>query len=63
VLRFIEGAQAAKGRGRRKPDSPFSDLWQQVDRAVSDVVDHTTFADLVRGWQERQHQFVHTWEI
>ena len=63
VLRFIEGAQAGRGRGRRKADTPFSDVWQRVDRAVSEVVDQTTFADLVRGWQERQHQFVHNWEI
>ena len=63
VLRVVEGANPARGRGRRRPDTPFADMWQQVDRAVSEVVDRTTFADIVRAWQERQHKFVHTWEI
>jgi Rrf2 family protein len=63
VLRYVEGPNPSKGRNRRKPDTPFTDLWQRVDLAISEVVDHTTFEDLVRGWQERQQQFVHTWEI
>jgi Rrf2 family protein len=63
VLQFVEGAHSGKARGRRKADTPFTDMWQQVDGAISGVIDHTTFADLVRGWRERQQQFVHTWEI
>src|SRR6185437_17038957 len=32
VLRFVEGPQQSKGRPRKKGDSAFSDMWQQVDR-------------------------------
>jgi hypothetical protein len=38
-------------------------MWQQVDHAVSEIVDKTTFADLVRGWTERQNKHVLNWEI
>jgi hypothetical protein len=34
-----------------------------VDCAVSEVVDKTTFAGLLRGWTEKQNQYVHNWEI
>ncbi len=38
-------------------------MWQQVDHAVSEVIDKTTFADLLRGWSEKQSKFVLNWEI
>jgi Rrf2 family protein len=63
VLRFVEGPHRGRGRGRRKGETPFSDMWQQVERAVSDVIDRTTFADLLRGWHEKQSRFVMNWEI
>ena len=63
VLRFVEGSHSAKGRGKRKGETPFSEMWQQVDQAVSGVVDRTTFADLRRGWQEKQSRFILNWEI
>ena len=63
VLRFVEGPQGAKGKTRRKSDTPFSAMWQQVDRAISGVIDQTTFASLAREWNERQHRHVHMWEI
>jgi Rrf2 family protein len=63
VIRFIEGPQNSKGRARRKAETPFSGMWQQVDRAVSGVIDKTTFADLARDWSERQQRHIHTWEI
>ena len=62
VLRFVEGPQA-RGRSRRRSESPFADMWQQVDQAVSDVLDHTTFADLRTAWAERNARFVPNWEI
>ena len=62
VLRFVEGPHG-KGRGRRKGETPFTEMWQQVDQAVSGVIDRTTFADLLRGWQEKQSRFVLNWEI
>lgn len=63
VLRFVEGPQGAKGKTRRKSDTPFSAMWQQVDRAISGVIDQTTFASLAREWNERQQRHVHMWEI
>jgi Rrf2 family protein len=63
VLRFVEGPAHAKGRARRKGDTPFTEMWNQVDQAVSGVIDKTTFADLMRGWQEKQSKFVLNWEI
>ena len=63
VLRYVEGPAQGKGRTRRKPESPFSSMWQDVDRAVAEIVDRTTFADLIRNWHEKQTEFVLNWEI
>jgi Rrf2 family cysteine metabolism transcriptional repressor len=63
VLRFVEGPQQGKHRARRKVETPFSDMWRQVDLAVSEIVDKTSFADLQRGWREKQNRFVLNWEI
>lgn len=63
VLRFIDGAPQAKGRSRRKADTPFTETWQQVDRAVSGILDQTTFGDLVRRWADKQQKYVLNWEI
>jgi Rrf2 family cysteine metabolism transcriptional repressor len=63
VLRFVEGPQQGKARGKRRAETPFADMWQQVEQAVSGVVDHTTFADLLRAWQDKQSRFVLNWEI
>jgi len=62
VLRFVEVAHTSK-RGKRKGETPFTDMWQQVDQAVSGVIDRTTFADIMRGWQDKQNKFVLNWEI
>jgi len=63
VLRFVEGPQQAKGRQRRKNETPFTDIWQQVDQAISEIIDKTTFAALQRGWSDKQNKFVMNWEI
>lgn len=62
VLRAVEGG-SARGRARRVAETPFSDTWDQVDRAVSEVIDRTTFADLLRSWNEKQNRYVLNWEI
>jgi len=62
VLGFIE-VQRGKTRGKRRGDGAFTEMWNKVDQAVSDVVDHTTFAELARVWKERQGRYVPTWEI
>jgi Rrf2 family protein len=63
VLRFIDGAPQSKSRSRRKADTPFTETWQQVDRAVSAILDQTTFAELLRRWADKQHKYVLNWEI
>ena len=67
VLRFVEGRSSAANpasRGRRPADeSPFSELWEQVDRAVSQIIDHTSFAALAARWEGKQSRFVANWEI
>jgi Rrf2 family protein len=63
VLRAMEGPQEGKGRLRRKPETPFTEMWQKVDAAVGEILDKTTFADLVRSWAEKQSRYVLNWEI
>jgi Rrf2 family protein len=64
VLRYVEGPQHGKGRERRKgTPTPFTEMWAEVDQAVCNVVDRTTFADLLRAWNEKQNKYVLNWEI
>jgi Rrf2 family transcriptional regulator, cysteine metabolism repressor len=63
VLRFIEGPQDRKARRRKAADSPFAEVWGRVDQAVSEIIDHTTFADLLRAWDDQRTKFVPNWEI
>jgi Rrf2 family protein len=59
VLMFVEDRKKTK---RTSPDA-FTDLWKRVDAAVSSIIDHTTFAELVRRWKESQRRFLPNWEI
>jgi Rrf2 family protein len=61
VLRAVENVKG-KPRNSKSPD-PFSDVWKQVDRAISDVLDQTTFGDLARLWREKQTHYVPNWDI
>jgi Rrf2 family transcriptional regulator, cysteine metabolism repressor len=63
VIRHIDGPAQARGRNRRKQETPFTEMWNQVEQAISSVVDKTTFADLQRKWQDRQNRYVMNWEI
>ena len=63
VLRFIEGPQDRKARRRKAGDSPFADMWSRVDQAVSDIIDRTSFADLLRSWEDKHARIVPNWEI
>ena len=63
VLRFIEGPAQGKGRQRRKVETPFTAMWNEVDQSISRILDHTTFADLLRDWSEKQNRFILNWEI
>jgi Rrf2 family protein len=63
VLRSVEALRAPRSLGKRGGDSPFAEVWRKVDGAVSEILDHTTFAELSRAWSEKQAKFVPTWEI
>jgi Rrf2 family transcriptional regulator, cysteine metabolism repressor len=63
VLRSIEGSQPGRERKRRKEETPFSEMWQRVDSAVSEIIDKATFAELLRAWSERQNRHILNWEI
>ena len=63
VLRSIEDPKQGPSRPHRKVETPFTDMWRQVDGAVSEVIDKTTFAELLRRWTEKQNKYVLNWEI
>ena len=63
VLRSIESPRQGPSRPRRKAETPFTGMWRQVDCAVSEVIDKTTFAGLLRDWTEKQNKYVLNWEI
>ena len=71
VLRFVEGPRTRLGSSKARPRqggqsaraNPFSEMWEQVDRAVSEILDKTTLADILRSWSEKQNRFVLNWEI
>ena len=63
VLRFVEGSRSGKAAARHRGETPFSDMWRRIDRALSAILDTTTFAELAREWQEKQTAYVPNWEI
>ena len=71
VMRYVEGPIAPVDCvSQSKPqecgfqgDCCFFGFWGRVRQAMSDVVDHTTFADLIRENQERRRGYVGDWTI
>ncbi len=63
VLRFVEGGRSGKAVARKRVDTAFSEMWQKIDKAVSDILDNTTFARLAREWKEKQSAYIPNWEI
>jgi Rrf2 family protein len=63
VIRAVDGPAEDHGRGRGKVETPFTDLWERVDRAVAEIVDRTTIGEVLRDWAERQSKGVLNWEI
>jgi len=63
VVRYVEGAKGSKPLRKNAAADPFTNTWRRVDEAVSEVIDQTTFAELVRTWREQQSKYVPNWEI
>ena len=61
VLRFMEGKSGKPAK--QSQGGAFSEMWRQVDDAVSAIIDRTTFAELARNWRERQTAYVPNWDI
>ena len=62
VLRFVEGNREPRPSRSHDPDA-FAEVWRKVDEAISRVVDHTSFAEVVRLWREGQTRYVPNWDI
>ena len=63
VLRFIEGAGFLKRDLKRGPDSPFREMWREVEQSVARVLDHATIGEIYRVWEERNSRHIPNWEI
>jgi Rrf2 family cysteine metabolism transcriptional repressor len=71
VMRFVDGPIApvdCVSQSRHKEcefhgECHFFGFWGRVRQAISDVVDKTTFADLVRETRERKKGYVSDWTI
>ena len=63
VLRFLEGGKDKRGAPKQSNADPFAEIWHRVDQAVSNIVDRTTLAELVRTWRDKQNKYVPNWEI
>ncbi len=72
VLRFMDGpiapvdcvSQSRPTECEFHGDCPFFDFWRQVRQSISEVVDRTTFADLVRRNRSRvEEAYVANWNI
>ena len=44
-------------------ETPFSELWRNVDKSVAGIVDRANFASIIRNWAEKQKTYVHDWDI
>lgn len=63
VLKYVEGSKSNKLASKRPSNDPFTEIWRRAESAISNVLDRTTFAELVRNWRERQAKYVPNWEI
>ncbi len=64
VIRHIDGGKGTPpGAVKRRGETPFSEMWGRVDRAVSEVIDQTSLADLATRWKERQGKYIPNWDI
>ena len=61
VLRFVDGSPRKQKDHKR--ETPFSELWRNVDNSVAGIVDGVNFAAVVRNWAEKQRTYVQDWDI
>jgi Rrf2 family transcriptional regulator, cysteine metabolism repressor len=63
VFRYVEGVKSKKASPRQQAADPLREVWNRAEQAISGVLDHTSFADLVRDWRDRENNYVPNWEI
>jgi len=66
ILRHIDGPVSPARRrqkGHNAAASPFPELWSEIEQALSQVIDNTTFSNLVERWHEKNSRQVVNWEI
>jgi Rrf2 family transcriptional regulator, cysteine metabolism repressor len=63
VVRYVESPKPNKHGPKQPTGDPLAETWRRVDQAVSNVIDSTSFAELVRNWRDRQAIYVPNWEI
>jgi Rrf2 family protein len=71
VMRFIDGpiapvdcvSQSRPKHCEFEGECHFFGFWGRVRSAISSVVDHTTFADLLKENRERQKPYIGDWMI
>ncbi|HLH04003.1 MAG TPA: Rrf2 family transcriptional regulator [Bryobacteraceae bacterium] len=59
VLRAVENIRSSP----RAHDNPFTQIWDRVDSAVSEVLDKTSFGEIAREWQQKSAKYVPNWDI
>src|SRR5271163_257413 len=57
VIRYVEGGKTKKRSVKQQAADPLSEIWRRVDEAVSNIIDKTSFAELVRDWHDRQTKY------
>ncbi|MDR0842764.1 MAG: Rrf2 family transcriptional regulator [Acidobacteriota bacterium] len=63
ILRFVKGSKNSRRNEKPTEDNPFTALWRQTDARISEILDKTTFSDLVRQWQDKQSHATPNWVI
>jgi Rrf2 family protein len=63
ILRFVENGRHGRAQSKRRPDSPYQEMWARVEAAVSGVLDQCTLADVAQSWQEKKSRYVPNWDI
>jgi len=63
VLRFVKGNKSNRRNEKPVEDNPFTGLWHETDARISEILDKTTFGDLVRQWQDKQSRTTPNWVI